>query len=140
MIIDANNLILGRMATVVAKKALLGENIEIVNCEKSVVSGDPSSIVERYQTRARRGIPAKGPFIPKRADAFVKRAIRGMLPYKNERGSNALKRVRCYIGIPDNLKDKKMDTIKEADMKKLPNLMYLSVEKICKSIGTIRRK
>ena len=37
MIIDAKNLVLGRMATVVAKEALLGEKIDIINCEKAVV-------------------------------------------------------------------------------------------------------
>ena len=45
MIIDANNLILGRMATFIAKQALLGEDIKIVNCEKAVITGDRKEIL-----------------------------------------------------------------------------------------------
>ena len=33
MIVDANNLVLGRLATVVAKKGLLGEKVDVINCE-----------------------------------------------------------------------------------------------------------
>ena len=36
MIIDARNLILGRLATITAKKALQGEDIHIINCENIV--------------------------------------------------------------------------------------------------------
>ena len=32
-VIDAEDMILGRLAAVVAKRALLGENIDIINCE-----------------------------------------------------------------------------------------------------------
>ncbi|MEM2976009.1 MAG: uL13 family ribosomal protein, partial [Candidatus Bathyarchaeia archaeon] len=38
-IIDASGLILGRMASEVAKRLLQGENIMIINAEKAVVSG-----------------------------------------------------------------------------------------------------
>jgi len=44
MIIDATNLILGRLGTYVAKKALLGNKIDIVNCENSVVTGNRKRI------------------------------------------------------------------------------------------------
>jgi len=45
MIIDATNLIAGRLATFVAKKALLGEEIEIVNSEKAVLTGKKSDLM-----------------------------------------------------------------------------------------------
>ena len=38
MIIDATELIVGRFATVAAKKALLGERIDIINCEKAIIT------------------------------------------------------------------------------------------------------
>ena len=44
-IIDASNLILGRMASVVAKRLLQGENIIVVNAEKAVVSGKKKAVV-----------------------------------------------------------------------------------------------
>ena len=39
MIINAENLILGRMTTYAAKKALQGEEVDIVNCEKAIITG-----------------------------------------------------------------------------------------------------
>ena len=135
MIIDANNLILGRLGTYVAKKALLGEYIDIVNCENSVVTGDRNKIFEKYDNFLKRGIPAKGPFIRRMPDRFVKRAIRGMLPYKKERGRSAFKNIKCHLGVPEDLKDKKLDTIKEANIDKVPNLKYIKVKDVCKHIG-----
>ena len=135
MIIDANNLILGRMGTFVAKKALLGEKIEIVNCENSVITGDFRGIVEHYKHRYARGTHAKGPFFFKMPDRFVKKSIRGMLPHKKERGRSAYDNIKCYIGVPDNLKNQKFDTIKNADVSNVPNLKYVKVIDLCKQFG-----
>ena len=55
MIIDASDMILGRLATYVAKKALLGEKVDIVNCEKAVITGNKKSIFEKYKQRNERG-------------------------------------------------------------------------------------
>ena len=135
MIIDANYLILGRLGTFVAKKALLGEKIDIVNCESCVITGNRDDIFERYDKRLHRGTPAKGPFTRRMPDRFVKRAIRGMLPYKKGRGRVAFKNIKCYIGVPENLKNQKLDTIKNASADKLPNFKYVAVKDICKHIG-----
>ena len=135
MIIDANDLVLGRLGTYVAKKALLGEKIDIINCENSVVTGDKYKIFEDYKKRSRRGTPSKGPFIYKIPDRFVKRSIRGMLPYKKERGRSAFKNIKCHIGVPENLKKEKFDTIKFANVGKLPNLKYVRVKDICINLG-----
>ena len=136
MIIDANNLILGRLGTFVAKNAMLGEKIDIVNCENSVVTGDRKRILKDYDDKLKMGIPAKGPFTRRMPDRFVKRAIRGMLPYKKDRGSEAFKNIKCHIGVPESLKDKKAETIKEANVEKVPNLKYIRVKEICKHIGS----
>ena len=135
MIIDANNLILGRLGTYVAKKALLGEKIDIVNCENSVITGDANRIFEHYKQRFARGTHSKGPFFFKMPDRFVKRSIRGMLPHKKERGRTAYKNIKCYIGIPINLKNQKFDTIKNADVSEVPNLKYVKVRDICMQFG-----
>ena len=135
MIIDANNLILGRLGTYVAKNALLGEKVDIVNCENSVITGDRKKIFGDYDQKLKRGIPAKGPFVKRMPDRFVKRSIRGMLPYKKERGRIAFKNIKCYIGVPENMKNEKFDTIKEANVDKLPNLKFIKVKEICKHIG-----
>jgi len=135
MIIDANNLILGRLGTYVAKQALLGEKIDIVNCESAVITGNKKRIFNDYTKKYKRGTQSKGPFFYKMPDRFVKRSIRGMLPYKKDRGRKAFKNIICHIGIPDNLKNNKSETLKEASLEKLPNLNYLSVKDICAHFG-----
>jgi len=135
MIIDANNLILGRLGTYVAKQALLGEKIDIVNCENAVVTGDRKRIFEDYDRFLRMGTPSKGPFIRRMPDRFVKRSIRGMLPYKKERGRIAFKNIMCYRGVPESMKNQKFDTLKEASVGKVPNLKYIKIKEICMHIG-----
>ncbi len=135
MIIDAKNLIIGRFATVVAKKAILGEKIDVINCEKAVVSGKKSDVLAKYRARSIRGSSTKGPFIPKIPERFIKRAIRGMLPYKKPHGRAAFERVICHRGVPTELEGKKAETIKKAEFSKLPTLNYVTVEEICKYLG-----
>jgi len=135
MIIDAEDMILGRLATFVAKRAILGEKIDIVNCEKAVITGGKKFIFQDYKQRNERGTrPTKGPFTPKMPDRFVRRAIRGMLPYKQEKGEKAFKRIMCYIGIPDDFKDKKIEKIQSCNVSKLGNLKYQYIGSICKSM------
>ena len=138
IIIDANNLVLGRMSTVAAKTALLGGTVDIVNCEESVILGSKDSIMERYKRKNQRGIPAKGPFLHKRPDMFVKRSIRGMLPYKRGRGITAYKSIKCHIGVPENLKNQKAETIDEANIITNPSERYVNytrVKDICRNFG-----
>ncbi|SRR3989338_803506 len=134
MIIDANNLILGRMGAYVAKQALLGEKIDIINCEKSVISGKRHQVLAHYRKLFARGIHTKGPFYYRRPDMFVKRSIRGMLPYKRERGLKAFKNIKCYIGAPASLSGKAI-TIKEANADKLQDVKFISVKELCMHVG-----
>lgn len=135
MIINAENLVVGRIATISAKKALNGEKIDIVNCEKAILTGSRANIFAKYRRKISLGVPLKGPYFPRRADMMVRRIIRGMLPYKNERGRNAFKRIMCYIGVPDKLKDQKMETIEDANVKKLTNLKYVTIKEVSEHIG-----
>ncbi len=135
MIIDATDLILGRMAAFVAKKALLGEKIDIINCENAVITGSKEFILSKYKQTRSRGVPLKGPYYPRMPDRFVRRAIRGMLEYKKPRGRKAFERIMCYISIPENFKDKKAETIEKANISKIPSLKYMRVGELCKLLG-----
>jgi len=126
MIIDATNLILGRMATSVAKKSLLGEKIDIVNCEKALITGRKEVILGKYKTQKDRGGPMAGPFLPTQPDRFVRRVVRGMLSYKNPRGKVAFKRIMCYKGLPPEFEGKPLDTIANAKFEKKTN-NYLTI-------------
>lgn len=129
MIIDAKNLILGRLASFAAKKALLGEDVIIINSELAVLSGGKADVLKKYKQKTQRGGPLHGPFIPKTPARFVKRVIRGMLPYQQEKGRKALKRIKCFEGTTNEYK--KGETVKEADVEKLPNIKYITVKKLC---------
>jgi large subunit ribosomal protein L13 len=132
MIINAENSIVGRMSTVVVKKALKGEKIDIINCEKAVITGSKENVFNKYKIKGSRGGPFKGPFLPKMPDRFVRRIIRGMLPYKQSKGKEAFKRIICYISIPNEFKDKKIEKIKEADISRIKNLKYTTIGEVCK--------
>ena len=135
IIIDATNKILGRLATQVAKKALLGETINIINCEKAIISGNKKRVFAQYKIRAKRGIHTKGPFLSRMPDRFVRRTIRGMLPYKKPRGAEAFKRILCYKGIPQQFKDKEITKLEGHGVSKLPYLKYATVGEVCKNLG-----
>ena len=104
MIIDASNAILGRMAVFSAKKLMEGEKVDIINAEKAVISGSPESVKQRFREKRARGDPIHGPFYPKMPDQIVRRAVRGMLPYKKTTGRDAYKKLKVYIGTPENVK------------------------------------
>ena len=135
MIIDATDMIAGRLAAVVAKKALLGEKIDIVNAEKAVMTGKKTSVFADYAQMKGRTVALKGPFIHRGPDRLLRRIIRGMLPYKKPRGRDAFASIMCWKGIPAEFKDKKMETLKEANISKVQNLHRVSIGDISKNIG-----
>jgi large subunit ribosomal protein L13 len=130
--IDATDLILGRFATVVAKRALMGEKIDLVNCEKAIITGDKVTVYKKYKEQDKRGTPLKGPYLPKMPDRFIRRAIRGMLPYKQEKGKLAFRKIMCYLGIPEELKNEKLETIETANITKSKTFKYITVGELCK--------
>jgi large subunit ribosomal protein L13 len=134
-IIDGTDLILGRAGTRIAKRAILGEKIDVVNCEKLVISGKRDKVLAQFRHERARGIPAKGPFIPRMPHMFVKRSLRGMFPYKKPRGREAFERVKFHIGVPESMKDKKFETIEEANKKNLHTLNKVTVYQICQNLG-----
>ena len=135
IIIDAKNSILGRIATFAAKKALLGEEVAIVNCEKAMVTGTKENVLSKFKERRDMGNPQFGPYYPKTPEGIVKRAVRGMLPYKQHKGAVALKRVKVYEGIPENLKDKELIKVDGSSIAKVSDLKYGPVWKIAAHLG-----
>lgn len=133
IMIDAENLILGRIGTYAAKQALLGEEVIIINCEKAIVTGKKSEVIADYRTKKQRGTH-KGPIYFRNPERFVKRSIRGMLPYKKEKGAKAFKKIMCYNGVPEEYKDKETIKLEQADIKKISNTKFIEVGKLCKLI------
>lgn len=134
VVIDAKGLILGRMASVIAKRLLQGETIIIINAEKAAISGKRLSRVREAKTFLEVGHPRKGPYHPRRPDRIVRRTIRGMLPRKRPKGQQAYKRLKVFLGTPQELKDEEIQTIPEASAEKL-RCPYITVGEIAKEIG-----
>jgi large subunit ribosomal protein L13 len=108
-IIDGNDAILGRLASFVAKNALEGEEMVVLNCEKVVITGNEKRIKEDFaEKRSKVGSGQKGPKVSRLNERIVKRAIRGMLPnHRKGRGKEALKKITCYVGIPKEYESSK---------------------------------
>jgi len=134
IIIDADGLILGRLASSVAKRLMKGENIIILNAEKAAISGKKQHIVEEAKTFLEVGHPRKGPYHPRRPDRIVSRTIRGMLPWRKPKGKEAYKRLRVYLGIPFTYENKPVQTILEASADKLKS-PFITVSELAKEIG-----
>ncbi|TAL48107.1 50S ribosomal protein L13 [archaeon] len=131
---DAENQILGRMSSTVAKQLLNGEKVTIVNCEKAVLSGNAKSKKEFYSHRVKRGDPIHGPFFPKQPDNIFRRTVRGMLPWDRTRGREAYKNLKVFIGIPEELKGASFEKIGEADAAKLKR-KYMTLNEVSAAIG-----
>jgi len=115
--IDGSNHVMGRLASQIAKMLLLGKEIYVVNAEKIVISGKPKIVLDSFKERTARGDSYHGPFYPKRPDKVFRRVVRGMLPYKLQKGKQAFKRLKVFISIPDELKGAEMTRVPKAENK-----------------------
>lgn len=134
VVIDATGLILGRMASTIAKQLLQGETVIVVNAEKAAISGKRLSILKEKKDFLEVGHFRKGPYHPRRPDQIVKRTIRGMLPRKKPKGQQAIKRLKVFLQLPEELKGKETETIPEASVENL-KCPYITVGELAKEIG-----
>lgn len=136
-VVDAEGAVVGRLASVLAKRLMMGEDIIIVNAEKAVLTGSAARIKERYFQKRKRGSMLKGPYYPRYPDAVIKRAVRGMLPYKKAKGAAALKRLKVYMGVPEKFKGK---AEKSGKHKSALRCKYLTLAKVCEGLGAKKER
>jgi len=132
MLLDATNVILGRLATEAAKRALKGEKITIINAEKAVITGEKRGIIAKAIARKQRGQPTQGPFIQTRPQLYMRRTIRGMLPYKTTHGKEALARVQCFVGVPEQWAKDKAEQPQQGKVKS--NTKHLQLAVLCSAL------
>lgn len=121
-VVNGEGAILGRAASQIAKMLLKGERVVVLNAEKMLISGHERNILENYKQRIDlkdKANPEHSPYWSRKPDLFVKRVIRGMLPYKKAKGKKAYKLLRVYIGIPDEYKGRKIEEVGKKDLKKM---------------------
>ncbi len=133
--IDGEMHVAGRLASHVAKIALEGKNVVILNSEEVILTGSKSHIVAKYKNRIKKiGYRHKGPFWPKRPDDILRRTIKRMLPYKKSRGSEAFKRIKTYIGIPEKFSEAKLEKIPKAMLHE-DEIKFITIKDLSKEIG-----
>jgi len=132
-IIDADGLILGRLASHVAQRLLAGDEIIVVNAEKALITGGKDDVIAHFRHRRDVGSGRKGPLYPRTPHMMLKRTVRGMLPFKKPRGRTAYKRLKVHISVPKELEGKTFESIEGASQ--LSTQRYMTLGEVSKVLG-----
>jgi large subunit ribosomal protein L13 len=137
IIVDASSLIVGRLSSIVAKKLIQGKKVAIVNAEKALITGTRSHTLDdrlRYLEVKGRVSARHTPKHYRRPDNVLRRTIRGMLPRRKASGLEAFKRLRVFVGVPDEYKDKTASTFDEAKFE-AAGRKCITLGDLCTAIG-----
>ena len=144
VVVDARDCIVGRVASQVAQRALDGERVAVVNAERAVITGSEEDVMSVYRQRDAVGSD-RGPNYPKRPDRIFKRSVRGMVPYKQTRGREALERVRVYVGDPyedgaasprgEDGEAVEAEVLEDTSLDRLSNIKFVSLGDVSENLG-----
>ena len=135
VVVDARDCIVGRVASQVAQRALDGETVAVVNAEQAVITGSEEDVMSVYRQRNAVGSD-QGPNYPKRPDRIFKRAVRGMVPYKEDRGREALGRLRVYVGNPyEDSEAVEAEVLEDTSLDRLSNIKFVSLGTVSENLG-----
>ena len=137
VIVNADNQIVGRLSSAVAKMLLEGKSVTIVNAERAIISGNKDSILSEVQEF--RGVksavnPKNTPRHFIRPDRLMRDIIRGMLPYRKPRGRQALKRLRVYVGRPEGVSGEPIE-VKDMSASRLTH-KYVRLQEVSQRFGS----
>ncbi|MDD5163539.1 MAG: 50S ribosomal protein L13 [Candidatus ainarchaeum sp.] len=133
IVIDAEGLVFGRIASIAAQKALEGKQVEVLNAEKSIMSGSQEVTLKKFKRwmgMHGKGNPEKGPQFSRMPDKILRNSIRKMLP-KTRRGITALRNVMVCIGAPAG----KKSNFEAGDAKPKNLKKFVVLGEICKLLG-----
>ncbi|NOJ27331.1 MAG: 50S ribosomal protein L13 [Nitrososphaera sp.] len=125
------------MCSHVSKLLLQGNRVSIVNAEKAMLSGNRYKTIEQYKEHLEINSvtnPIHGPFHPRRPDTILTKMVRGMVPKQKTRGIEAFKHLRVYIGIPEEMKNVKMQSFEDSKITRAESF-YITVGEMSKQIG-----
>jgi len=137
VIVDGTNQVAGRLCSHVAKMLINGSRVSIVNSENIMFSGKKEMVIEEYRKFleiASINNPKFGPFHPRRPDTMITKMVRGMLPKNKPSGEAALKRLRAYLGVPSELRSKKVIQFDDAKIRK-PAPYYTTLGDLGRTVG-----
>jgi len=133
-VIDGEGLVLGRLSSMVAKRLLNGEFIELVNAEKIVVSGAKKMIIDKEKEFLNVGGFTRGPIHHRQPHRIVRKTIRGMLPHRKAHGREAFRRLKVHIGVPEEYEASEKETFEKIHANKLSK-RYVTIGEIAENIG-----
>lgn len=136
-VIDATGLIVGRLASVVAKRLLSGEKIVIINAKNAILSGKKSMHIRELHAFLEivgRANPIYGPRHPRRPDTILRRVVRGMLPMDKEKGRKAFAALRVYTSMPPETEGAEAQSVKGVSASKL-KCPYVTLGNISREVG-----
>uniref|UniRef100_A0A7C2VDD7 50S ribosomal protein L13 n=1 Tax=Ignisphaera aggregans TaxID=334771 RepID=A0A7C2VDD7_9CREN len=139
VILDADNAVLGRLASVTANLAKLGFKVHVVNVEKAVVTGDKKMVVDSYKllfdVKTHKNPYKHAIHRPRHPINIFKRAVRNMLSKDSWLRIQLLKRVKAYLGIPEQFKSRHIIKILDCDASYLGRRKVVSVATIARELG-----
>ncbi|MGD8707218.1 MAG: 50S ribosomal protein L13 [Nitrosopumilaceae archaeon] len=137
IVVDATDHVAGRLSSQVAKLLINGNRVSIVNCDKIMISGTRSNIINEYREFLEINSInhwKHGPKHPRRPDTIMKKMIRGMLPKEKPSGKEAHKRLRTYIGSPKEVKSLKKIKFEKAMIRKSSS-NYTTMADLGRTVG-----
>ena len=102
-----------------------------------MLSGNRYKTIELYKEHLEINSvtnPIHGPFHPRKPDTILSKMVRGMVPKRKSSGLTAFKRLRVYIGVPEEMKNAKLESFSDSKITK-PESYYITVGEIAKQIG-----
>merc|ERR1711939_448945 len=141
VVIDGKGHLLGRLASIVAKRALSGQKVTVVRCEAIQTSGSffrAKLAYADFMHKRHLVKPSKsGPFHHRAPSRILFKAIRGMVPHKTARGAAALQRIKLYEGVPPPYDRKKKVVVPSAlrVLRLKPGRKYCAIKRISHEFG-----
>eukprot|EP00435_Cladocopium_sp_Y103_P031283 s615_g7.t2 len=114
IVVDCRGHLLGRLASVLAKELLNGQQVVCVRAEDINISGSLYRNKLKYANFRRKHMntnPRQGPFHFRSPAKILWRTIRGMVPHKTARGAAALDKLKTFEGIPHPYDRKKRPSV-----------------------------
>ncbi len=136
ILLNAHGAVFGRLASFAAKKALQGNEVVIVNVEKSIITGSQDDAAKRLGRKLglrAKGNPTKGPKYSRMPDRVLRRAVRGMLPFRSRRGKEALGNVKVFLSMPTQFEGKQFAALPAREESKIKKHVELGT--VCRLLG-----
>merc|ERR1712060_902840 len=103
IVVDCRGHLLGRLASIIAKELLNGQQVVCVRTEDINISGSLYRNKLKYaafKCKRMNSNPKQGPLHYRAPAKIFWRTVRGMVPHKTPRGAAALDRLKAFEGVP----------------------------------------